>query len=172
MIKFSNRNAVLTWRDIVFTCALQSREVISGVSEARMQWVLKQGYVCSLDTWRQPTRLFFLSLPSFLPSSTGRFPKWGSRTLRGNLKEASGVQKNKGTQWSSFYFHVRSRWLNVMFYGGGAVNSGVPNRCSTKKNLPARVGYPGMLALNSFIRFYRSLASLLHMQPGVMWRSS
>lgn len=118
-IKFSNTNTVLT-SDIAFTCSLQSREVISGVSEACMQWVLKQNYLCSLDTWQQPTHVFCPFTLSFHPLQGG-FQSKAREPSGGTLRRLQGVQKKKELSDSHFIFiwGCADRLLNVMFYGCG-----------------------------------------------------
>lgn len=169
-VKFSNTNAVLT-SDVVFACSSQSREVISGVSEARMQWVFKGDYLCGLDAWQQPTHLFSVPFPLSFHPLPGGFQSEAREPSGGTLRRLQGVQSKK----------TLTDCLTVMFYGwlgGGGAHSLIKHggqwstRVSQKKSYRSAVAqkktYLPTLAVNSFIRFYWSFASLLQEQHCVM----
>lgn len=119
MIKFSNTNTVLT-SDIVFTCTSQSREVMSGVSEACMQVSFKRGLSLQPRHMTATNASVFCPFPLSFHPLQGGFQSEAREPSGGTLRRLQGVQSKKGIPCEV----TLTDCLTVMFYGwwewGGA----------------------------------------------------
>lgn len=116
----------------------------------------------------------FCPFPLSFHPLQGGFPSEAREPSGGTLRRLQGVQKKEKELSDPHFIFIwghADRLLNVMWRFKNVVVSGQlrcprrksQNRCPPPppKNLPAHVGHPVTLAVNSFIRFYRSFASLL-----------